>query len=76
MFKDGSLGASTALLFEPYEHRPDTTGLEVLSGEQLESYPPVHKCRLRRRDSCHRRQSVANTLDVLESCRTESIRPG
>ena len=77
MFKDGSLGASTALLFEPYEHRPDTTGLEVLSDEQLEAH--VRRCISAGYGvGIHAigDKAVANTLDVLESCRTESIQAG
>ena len=42
MFKDGSLGASTALLSEPYEHRPDTSGLEIIP--QKEMIQTVSKC--------------------------------
>ncbi|MBE3518832.1 MAG: amidohydrolase [Firmicutes bacterium] len=35
MFKDGSLGSSTALLFESYEHLPGYCGLEVTTDDQL-----------------------------------------
>jgi predicted amidohydrolase YtcJ len=34
IFKDGALGSSTALLFEPYEHI-DTTGLDVMPVPEL-----------------------------------------
>ncbi len=34
-FKDGSLGSSTALLYEPYEHLPDFCGLECITDDEL-----------------------------------------
>ena len=35
MLKDGSLGSSTAYLYEPYEGKPDCFGLEVLTDEEI-----------------------------------------
>ena len=34
-FKDGSLGSSTALLYEPYEHLPGYYGLDCMPNDQL-----------------------------------------
>lgn len=42
MFKDGSLGSSTALLFEPYEHLPGFVGLDVTPLEELKT--AIRKC--------------------------------
>jgi hypothetical protein len=36
MFKDGSLGASTAYMHEPYEGRPGYTGLQTMTPEENE----------------------------------------
>ncbi len=77
MFKDGSLGASTALMFEPYDHRPDTAGLEVLTNEELEAH--VRRCIAAGYGvGVHAigDKAVALTLDVLEACRAESIQAG
>lgn len=35
VFVDGSLGARTALLSEPYQDDPNTCGVQVISGEEL-----------------------------------------
>lgn len=37
LFKDGSLGGRTAFMLNPYDDSPDTTGVEALSDEQLQS---------------------------------------
>lgn len=34
-FIDGALGSRGALLFEPYSDRPDTSGLQIISDEEL-----------------------------------------
>jgi hypothetical protein len=36
LFADGSFGAATALLFEPYDDRPDSSGLAIYEPGQLE----------------------------------------
>ena len=36
MFKDGSLGASTAYMFEPYEGRPGYLGLQTMEPEETD----------------------------------------
>ena len=36
VFADGSMGAGTALFFEPYNDRPDTSGLSIHTPEELE----------------------------------------
>ena len=36
LFDDGSFGAATALLFEPYDDRPGSTGLAIYTQEQLD----------------------------------------
>jgi len=36
IFADGSMGAGTALFFEPYNDRPDTSGLSIYTPEELE----------------------------------------
>jgi len=36
LFADGSMGAGTALFFEPYKDRPQTSGLAVMSEKEME----------------------------------------
>lgn len=38
LFADGSLGARTALMHEPYSDRPETRGIQSLDGEALEAF--------------------------------------
>jgi len=37
LFSDGSLGASSAWMFEPFDDEPDTTGLAIYSPEDLQT---------------------------------------
>ncbi len=77
LFKDGSLGASTALLFEPYEHQPDNWGLEVIPDEEMVT--KVRQCiNAGYGVGVHAigDKAVSKILDILESCRDESLRAG
>jgi len=77
MFKDGSLGSSTALLFEPYEHIQGYYGLEVMPQDVL--IENVRKCV----DAGYGvavhaigDRAVYGTLDAIGSSMTESRRKG
>lgn len=77
MFKDGSLGSSTAYLYEPYEGMPDYFGLEVMTDEELRMHVrasveagygvAVHAIG---------DKAVAVTLDGIEASLKESRRRG
>jgi len=73
MFKDGSLGSSTALLFEPYEHIPGYCGVEVTSDEEL--MENVRKCIEAGYGAAVHAigdKAVARTLDILEAHLSQS----
>jgi len=77
MFKDGSLGSSTAYLYEPYEGMPDYFGLEVMTDEEIKSQ--VRACvEAGYGVAIHAigDKAVAGTLDGIESSLKESRRKG
>ena len=77
MFKDGSLGSSTALLFEPYEHLPGYYGVEVTSDRDLER--DVRRCVEAGYGAAIHAigdRAVARALDAIEANLAESRRKG
>lgn len=74
LFKDGSLGARTALMRKPYQDKPDTCGIEWLKGPDLREY-----CRIAK---AHNLQVVAHVIgeraveDVVDAFITEGFIDG
>lgn len=67
LFSDGSFGAQSALLFEPYADRPDTCGVAVLSREELfEQIPALDRIGEQIVVHAIGDQAVRNCLDAFE----------
>ena len=77
MFKDGALGSSTALLFEPYEHLPGYCGLDVMPLPEMTE--KVGECiRAGYGVAVHAigDRAVSETLDVIQCYAEQSRRLG
>jgi predicted amidohydrolase YtcJ len=74
-FKDGSLGSSTALLYEPYEHLPGYYGLDCMPNDQLVEFV-ARSVQAGYGVAIHAigDKAVASSLDAIEASIDESRR--
>ncbi len=76
MFADGSLGASTAALSEPYSDNPGNRGIPVVSPEQMkENVLRAHRAGMQVAVHAIGDLAIAMTLDAYEAALSGAPRP-